>query len=159
MRGSACVEVMTTLHGSTLSLRRHAEGCIPPEGMITSTRDPLKSTIFLFKATLTLQVEPMIIQSRLPSLHMGTSEGLQSLFSYNSDPVLPLLISNKECLHISASLSISWTTPCCMVLVSSYLSLSRAHFLPRALDTLLFLSQHILSTCCHFLLDVLGYAH
>ena len=101
----------------------------------------------------------MIIQSRLPSLHMGTSEGLQSLFSYNSDPVLPLLISNKECLHISASLSISWTTPCCMVLVSSYLSLSRAHFLPRALDTLLFLSRHILSICCHFLLDVLGYAH
>ncbi|KAL6311025.1 hypothetical protein AAG906_006993 [Vitis piasezkii] len=30
-RGSACVEVMTTLHGSALSLRRRAEGCIPPE--------------------------------------------------------------------------------------------------------------------------------
>ncbi|RVW47403.1 hypothetical protein CK203_105889 [Vitis vinifera] len=30
-RGSACVEVMTTLHGSTPSIWRHAEGCIPPE--------------------------------------------------------------------------------------------------------------------------------
>ena len=43
-RGSACVEVMTTLHGSALSLRRRAEGCVPPEGMIASARDPLKST-------------------------------------------------------------------------------------------------------------------
>ncbi|RVW66403.1 hypothetical protein CK203_065265 [Vitis vinifera] len=30
MRGSACVEVMTTLHGSAPSLRRRAEGCVPP---------------------------------------------------------------------------------------------------------------------------------
>ncbi|RVX07344.1 hypothetical protein CK203_022529 [Vitis vinifera] len=30
--GSACVEVMTTLHGSAPSLRRRAEGCIPSEG-------------------------------------------------------------------------------------------------------------------------------
>ncbi|RVW57117.1 DEAD-box ATP-dependent RNA helicase 51 [Vitis vinifera] len=44
MRGSACVEVMTTLHGSAPSLRRRAEGCIPPEGMIASARDILKST-------------------------------------------------------------------------------------------------------------------
>ncbi|RVW13347.1 hypothetical protein CK203_095761 [Vitis vinifera] len=33
-RGSACVEVMTTLHGSALSLRRRAEGCIPLEGVL-----------------------------------------------------------------------------------------------------------------------------
>ena len=38
-RVSACVDVMTTLHGSTPSLRRRAEGCIPPEGMITYSRD------------------------------------------------------------------------------------------------------------------------
>ncbi|KAL6325037.1 hypothetical protein AAG906_022127 [Vitis piasezkii] len=31
-RGSACVEVMTTLHGSAPSLRRRAEGCVPTEG-------------------------------------------------------------------------------------------------------------------------------
>ncbi|RVW64372.1 hypothetical protein CK203_047044 [Vitis vinifera] len=33
-RGSACVEVMTTLHGSAPSLRRCAEGCVPPEGLV-----------------------------------------------------------------------------------------------------------------------------
>ncbi|RVW79199.1 hypothetical protein CK203_045187 [Vitis vinifera] len=30
-RGSACVEVMTTLHGSTQSPWRRAEGCVPSE--------------------------------------------------------------------------------------------------------------------------------
>ena len=43
-RGGACVDVMTTLHGSVPSLRRRAEGCIPPDGMIASARDLLKST-------------------------------------------------------------------------------------------------------------------
>ncbi|RVW23611.1 hypothetical protein CK203_095822 [Vitis vinifera] len=43
-RGSACVDVMTTLHGSAPSLRRRAEGCILSEGMIPSIRDLLKST-------------------------------------------------------------------------------------------------------------------
>ena len=91
---------------------------------------------------------------------MGAFESLQGCFSHNMDPVLHLLVSNRECLYIGASLSISWTTPCCMVLVSSYRSLSLAHFLPRTLDSLFFfLSWHILSFCCHFLLDVLGYAH
>ncbi|KAL6335048.1 hypothetical protein AAG906_026428 [Vitis piasezkii] len=32
---------MTTLHGSTPSLRRRVEGCVPPEGMIASARDLL----------------------------------------------------------------------------------------------------------------------
>ncbi|RVW88953.1 Retrovirus-related Pol polyprotein from transposon 17.6 [Vitis vinifera] len=42
-RGSACVEVMTTLHGSTPSLWRRAEGCVPPEGefIVTSLDSPL----------------------------------------------------------------------------------------------------------------------
>ncbi|RVX01306.1 hypothetical protein CK203_031229 [Vitis vinifera] len=31
-RGSACVEVMTTLHGNAPSFRRRVEGCVPPEG-------------------------------------------------------------------------------------------------------------------------------
>ena len=44
MRGSACVEVMTTLHGSAPSLWRRAEGYVPMEGTIASTRDLLKST-------------------------------------------------------------------------------------------------------------------
>ena len=90
---------------------------------------------------------------------MGASEDLQSLFSYSSDPVLPHLVSSWECLEISASLRISWTTLYCMVLVSSCRSLSLAHFLPRTLDSLLFLGWHILSVCCHFLLNVLRYVH
>ncbi|KAL6333992.1 hypothetical protein AAG906_000043 [Vitis piasezkii] len=61
-RGSACVDVMSTLHGSAPSLLRRAEGCVPLE-------------------------DPSI---RTPSLHVGASEGLQSLFSYSSDPVFPL---------------------------------------------------------------------
>ena len=48
------MEVMTILHGSASSPRRRVEGCIPPEGMIASTRDSLKSTPLLFRATLTL---------------------------------------------------------------------------------------------------------
>ncbi|RVW13463.1 Transposon Ty3-G Gag-Pol polyprotein [Vitis vinifera] len=41
-RGSACVEVMTTLHGSTPSPWRRAEGCVPPEGefIVTSLDSP-----------------------------------------------------------------------------------------------------------------------
>ena len=40
-RGSACVEVMTTLHGSAPSLRKRVGGCIPLEGTISSSRDPI----------------------------------------------------------------------------------------------------------------------
>ncbi|RVX01350.1 Retrovirus-related Pol polyprotein from transposon 297 [Vitis vinifera] len=36
-RGSACVEVMTTLHGSTPSPWRRVEGCVPSEGGFTVT--------------------------------------------------------------------------------------------------------------------------
>ncbi|RVX00125.1 hypothetical protein CK203_026581 [Vitis vinifera] len=43
MRGSACVEVMTTLHGSASSLRRRAEGCVPPEGSQFRSRLSLES--------------------------------------------------------------------------------------------------------------------
>ncbi|RVW19964.1 hypothetical protein CK203_114508 [Vitis vinifera] len=50
MRGSACVEVMTTLHGSAPSLRRRAEGCVLPE-------------------------DPPI---RTPSLHVGVSEAFRA---------------------------------------------------------------------------------
>ena len=90
---------------------------------------------------------------------MGASKSLWGHFSHNMDPILHLLVSSRECLDISTSLSISWTTPCYMVLVSSCRSLSLAHFLPGASDSLLFLSWHILLVCCHFMLDVLGYVH
>ncbi|KAL6315009.1 hypothetical protein AAG906_030843 [Vitis piasezkii] len=36
-RGSACVEVMTTLHGSISSPWRCAEGCVPSEGFHSYT--------------------------------------------------------------------------------------------------------------------------
>nr|CAN76697.1 hypothetical protein VITISV_009720 [Vitis vinifera] len=41
-RGSACVEVMTTLHGSAPSPWRCAEGCVPPKGefIVTSLDSP-----------------------------------------------------------------------------------------------------------------------
>ncbi|RVW75102.1 hypothetical protein CK203_057875 [Vitis vinifera] len=53
---------MTTLHRSNPSLWRRAEGCIPPE-------------------------DPSI---RTSSLHVGASEGLQSLYSHSLDSTLPL---------------------------------------------------------------------
>ncbi|RVW62780.1 hypothetical protein CK203_058917 [Vitis vinifera] len=43
-RGSACVEVMTTLHGSTPSLFEACRWLRTPEGTIASARDLLKST-------------------------------------------------------------------------------------------------------------------
>ena len=48
-RGNACVEVMTTLHGSTPSPRRHAEDYVSPEGTIASIKDPLTHTSYLIK--------------------------------------------------------------------------------------------------------------
>ena len=96
---------------------------------------------------------------RIHFLHVGTSAGLLILFSYSSNPILPLLVSSWEWLEINASLNISWITFCHVVLTSSSLSLSLAYFPPRALDSLIFLSWHFLLACCHFLLDVLGYVH
>ena len=70
------------------------------------------------------------------------------------------MVFSWECLEISASLSISWTIFCHVVLIHSSLLLSLTYFLPRALDSFFFfLSWHFLLVCCHFLLDVLGYAH
>ena len=43
------MEVMTTLHGSALSLRRRVEDYIPSEGMIASARDLLKSTLIILE--------------------------------------------------------------------------------------------------------------
>ena len=92
---------------------------------------------------------------------MGASEGLQILFSYSSNPIFSLffLVFSCECLEIRASLSISWATISCMILVFSCRSLNLTYFLPRALDSFLFLIWRILLVCCHLLLDVLGYAH
>ena len=48
-RESACVEVMTTLHGSTSSPWRRAEGCVPSEGMIAFDKDPLTHPFYLIE--------------------------------------------------------------------------------------------------------------
>ena len=80
-RGSVCVEMMTTLHGSAPSLLRHAEGYIPSEGMIASARDPLKSTHFFLESPYPYRLSLWPI--RIPFLHVGAFVGLQSRVSSN----------------------------------------------------------------------------
>ena len=46
-RGSACVEVMTTLHESIPFPWRRVVGCIPPKGTIASVKDPLTHPFYL----------------------------------------------------------------------------------------------------------------
>ena len=89
-----------------------------------------------FRATLTLQVEPQILRSGFPFLHMGASEGFQSLFSYSSNLVLPQLVSSCECLEISMSLNYSWTTflLCIDLFLSVQISISSMFSLCRALS-------------------------
>ncbi|KAL6347367.1 hypothetical protein AAG906_017106 [Vitis piasezkii] len=48
-RGSACVEVMTTLHGSTPFPWRRAKGWVLSKGTIASARDPLTHPFYLLK--------------------------------------------------------------------------------------------------------------
>ena len=75
-QGSTCVEMMTTLHGSALSLQRHAEGYVPSEGMIASAKDPLKSTHFFLESPYPYRLSLGPI--RIPFLHVGAFVGLQS---------------------------------------------------------------------------------
>ena len=49
-RGSASVEVMPTLHGSTAFPLRRAKAFVPPEGMITSAKDPLTHLFCLIES-------------------------------------------------------------------------------------------------------------
>ena len=49
-QGRACVDVMTTLHGSTPYLRRRVRGSVPLEGTIPLPRDPSNDHPFSFKA-------------------------------------------------------------------------------------------------------------
>ncbi|RVW62210.1 hypothetical protein CK203_061639 [Vitis vinifera] len=48
-RASACVEVMTTLYGSTPSPWRRVEGCVLPESTIASARGPLTHPFYLIE--------------------------------------------------------------------------------------------------------------
>ncbi|RVX09850.1 hypothetical protein CK203_013035 [Vitis vinifera] len=56
---------MTTLHGSTLPLRRRAEGCVPLEGMIASAKGSFKVHPYPFRVTLTFwdSVFPLLVSS------------------------------------------------------------------------------------------------
>ena len=69
------MEVMTTLHGSPLSIRRCAEGCVPLEGIIAFARDPLTHLV-IFRATYPYRLSLGPI--RIPFLHVGASVGFQS---------------------------------------------------------------------------------
>ena len=80
-QGSACVDVMTTLHGSTPSLGRHVEGYILPKGMITYVRDPLTHPFLSYRATSTLQVS--LYPIRISFLHVGASVDLQRCLGYS----------------------------------------------------------------------------
>ena len=108
-RGSVCVEVMTTLHGSAPSLQRCAEGCVPSEGTIAFARDLLKSTHLFLEPPwpYRMNLDHLI---RISSSHVGASKSLQGRFSHNLDLVLPFLVSCWACLEIDTILSISWTT-------------------------------------------------
>ncbi|KAL6326139.1 hypothetical protein AAG906_001014 [Vitis piasezkii] len=89
----ACVDVMSTLHGSAPSLGG-AEGCV--------SEDPL---------------------IRIPSLHVGASEGRQSLFSCSPDPVFPLFSLQLRVLgdcHLTVD---TFMTP----EFSSYIQISDCH--------------------------------
>ena len=109
-RGSACVEVMTTLHGSAPSLRRRAEGCIPLEGMITFARDPLTNPV-IFRAPYPyrLSLGPIMI----PFLHVGASVVLQSRVSRNR---FSYLRSSLFYIHLELDISLSTSRlPFCTV--------------------------------------------
>ena len=49
-RRSACVEVITTLHGSTSSPWRHVEGCVLSKDTIAFTRNPLTHPFYLIES-------------------------------------------------------------------------------------------------------------
>ncbi|KAL6324260.1 hypothetical protein AAG906_006533 [Vitis piasezkii] len=61
IRGSACVEVMTTLHGSTPSPSRRAEGCV-------SSEDPIKISFLHVGASVDLKVALVTIGIGYPSV-------------------------------------------------------------------------------------------
>ena len=85
-----------------------------------------------FRATLPLQVEPQILRLRLSPLHVGASEGLQSLFSYSSDPVFPLFSLQLRVLGDRYEFEYGWITFRLVALVRVFHLMSLACFLPRA---------------------------
>ena len=125
-RGSACLEVMTTLHGSTLSHWRHAEGCVLPNGTIASARDPLTHPFYL--------IEPLqpcrLAQTQFGFhsymwVHLWTFRDVLVTIGF-SYPLRGLLL---VCLEIGTCLSFSWATFLhCDQCVSTSSELPSCHF-------------------------------
>ena len=109
--GSACVEVMTTLHGSTPSLWRCSGGYVLAMGMIASTKDLLKFTHLILEPPwpYRLNLGPI----RIPFLHVGVFVGLQIRVSSNRFSYL-----HNSLFYIYLELDISLSTsrlPSCTV--------------------------------------------
>ena len=62
---------------------------------------------------------------------MGASEGLQSLFSYSSDPMFPLFSLQLRVLGDRHEFEYGWVTFRHVALVRVFHSMSLACFLPR----------------------------
>ena len=129
-QGSACVEVMTTLHGSTPSLRRRIEGCIPSKGTITSARDLWKSTHIHLGSPwpCRMSLDPLI---RIPSSHVGASESLQSHFSHHLGSVFSFLGLHLRVLRDWYEFEYQLDHLCHVALVSTFPSMNFVIFLPR----------------------------
>ena len=118
MRGSACVEVMTTLHGSTPSLWRRAEGCVPPEGTIASARDPLTHPSYLIEPPQPCRLA--YTQLRFHSytwVHLWTFRAALVIVE-SSYPLHGLFL---VCSEIGTCLSFSWATFSALWLVCLHL--------------------------------------
>ena len=102
-----------------------------------------------FRATLPLQVEPQILRLRLSPLHVGASEGLQSLFSYSSDPVFPLFSLQLRVLRDLFEFEYRLDHLCHVTLDYVFHSMSLACFLLRAFSLISWLDTplHFVFTC------------
>ncbi|RVW68786.1 hypothetical protein CK203_060966 [Vitis vinifera] len=103
-QGSACVKVMTILHGSAPFLRRCAEGCVPPKGMIAYDRDPLNSTIPLLEPPWPCRIgyqsefQGILIHSIWVQLRgLELEEAITSLGQMMGWAVGPTGSSSREC--------------------------------------------------------------
>ena len=125
-RGSACVEVMTTLHGSTPSPWRRAEGCVPPEGTIASARDPLTHPFYPIEPPQPCRLAQT--QLRFHSytwVHLWTFRAALVTIGF-SYPLHGLLL---VCSEIGTCLSLIWATFLhCDQCVSTSSELPSCHF-------------------------------
>ena len=115
-RGSACVEVMTTLHRSIPSPWRRVEGCVPSEGTIASARDPLAHPFYLIDPIQPCRLAQIHLRFhsytsvhlwtfRVALVMIGFSLGIRlstfGLFSYALDSYrVTFILHLIQCFHI-----------------------------------------------------------